>query len=52
MADRRRLVRSHAGGALAAAAAAAAGIGLFLWARKRELEGEESTADEVEAHPS
>jgi hypothetical protein len=31
---------------------AAAGLGLFLWARSRELAGEESTADEVEAHPS
>jgi LPXTG-motif cell wall-anchored protein len=32
--------------------AAAAGAGLFLWSRRRELAGEESSADEVEAHPS
>lgn len=35
-----------------AAAGAAAGLGLFLWARSRELAGEESTEEEVEAHPS
>ncbi len=35
-----------------AGAAAAAGIGLFLWSRKRELAGEESSEDEVQAHPS
>lgn len=35
-----------------AGVAAFAGAGLFLWRRKRRLQGEESTADEVEAHPS
>ena len=35
-----------------AGAAAAAGVGLFLWSRSRELQGEESTEEEVEAHPS
>jgi|GEM_PF-2890647 len=35
-----------------AGAAAAAGLGLFLWSRKRELAGEESSEAEVEAHPS
>jgi uncharacterized protein HemX len=34
------------------AAAAAVGIGLFLWGRRRALEGEESVEAEVEAHPS
>jgi len=32
--------------------AAAAGAGLFLASRRRELQGEESTEEEVEAHPS
>jgi hypothetical protein len=34
-----------------AGAAAVAGAGLFLWSR-RGTTGEESRADEVEAHPS
>ena len=34
------------------ASAVAAGTGLFLWSRSRRAEGEESTAEEVEAHPS
>jgi hypothetical protein len=34
------------------AGAVAAGTGLFLWSRGRRAEGEESTAEEVEAHPS
>ena len=38
--------------AAALGVALAAGIGLFLWSRERELAGEESTEDEVEAHPS
>lgn len=32
--------------------AAAAGAGVFLWSRRRSAEGEESRAEEVEAHPS
>lgn len=38
--------------ALAVAGAVAAGTGLFLWNRGRTAAGEESTADEIEAHPS
>ena len=35
------------------AGAVAAGAGLFLWNRSRSaVQGQESTAEEVEAHPS
>jgi hypothetical protein len=34
------------------AGAVAAGTALFLWSRKRRPQSEESTAEEVEAHPS
>jgi hypothetical protein len=37
---------------LALAGAVAAGTGLFLWSRGRGAQAEESTADEVQAHPS
>ena len=37
---------------MAVAAAAAAAGGLFLWRRGRGVQAEESTAEEVEAHPS
>ena len=46
---------SEANGTAVAAvltAAVAAGVGLFLWARERELAGEQSAEEEVEAHPS
>jgi hypothetical protein len=37
---------------LVMAGAAAAGAGVFLWRRRGRAEGDESTAAEVEAHPS
>lgn len=37
---------------LVVAGAAAAGAGVFLWSRRGRAEGEQSTADELEAHPS
>jgi NADP-dependent 3-hydroxy acid dehydrogenase YdfG len=44
--------RNRAVTAAVAGVAAAAGAGLFLWSRSQGARSEESTADEVEAHPS
>jgi hypothetical protein len=44
--------RNRAVTAAVAGVAAAAGTGLFLWSRSRSPQGEVSTAEEVEAHPS
>jgi len=44
--------RNRAVTAAVAGVAAAAGTGLFLWSRSRGAQGEVSTAEEVEAHPS
>ena len=51
MAGRSASSRKSAIGAGLAAATALAG-GLFLWRRGRGAHAEESTADEVQAHPS
>ncbi|HEY0149794.1 MAG TPA: hypothetical protein VGB70_12435 [Allosphingosinicella sp.] len=48
--DRRSSRNSVLGAGLAAATAVAGG--LFLWRRGRGAQAEESTAEEVQAHPS
>jgi hypothetical protein len=50
--DQRNGSASAKGFGVAIAAAAAAAGGLFLWRRGRGVQAEESTADEVQAHPS
>ncbi|HEY7808805.1 MAG TPA: hypothetical protein VIA98_00315 [Allosphingosinicella sp.] len=50
--EQRNGTASTKGLGVAVAAAAAAAGGLFLWRRGRGVQAEESTAEEVQAHPS
>ncbi len=51
-ADSTALASSRSVFGWALAGAVAAGTGLFLWSRGGAPQGEQSTADEVQAHPS
>ena len=54
MSDSRKItaVTRKSASLVLAGAVAAAGAGLVLWIRRRRPVGEESLAEEVEAHPS